>query len=153
MPTAEKLWKQVGKWRALERMQQLSPSGSLALVVWGPYSLDSSLLGSLKKAKDQRGNERGERSRLGFSPGFVRRAPPWPVRAAAEVLGDSPAALLAAHRAAPVKLAVAAGHGLGAALLYRQPAVPAESAAAAALPAAQGPAAPQALSAFGAQQP
>ena len=43
------LWKQVGKWRALERMQQLSPSGSLALVVWGPYSLDSSLLGSLKK--------------------------------------------------------------------------------------------------------
>ena len=83
----------------------------------------------------------------------MRRAPRWPVRAAAEVLGDSPAALLAADRAAPVKLAVATGHGLGTALLYRQPAVPAESTAAAALPAAQGPAAPQALSAFGAQQP
>ena len=83
----------------------------------------------------------------------MRRAPTWPVRAAAEVLGDSPAALLAADRAAPVKLAVATGHGLGAALLYRQPAVSAESTAAAALPAAQGPAAPQALSAFGAQQP
>ena len=148
------LWKQVGKWRALERMQQLSPSGSLALVVWGPYSLDSSLLGSLKKKKPRTNREtRGERSLLGFSPGFVRRAPAWPVRAAAEVLGDSPAALLAADRAAPVKLAIATGHGLGAALLYRQPAVPAESTAAAALPAAQGPAAPQALSAFGAQQP
>lgn len=70
MLTAEELWKQVGKWRALERMQQLSPSGSLALVVWGPYSLDSSLLGSLKKknkAKDQPGNKRGEESLRVFS--------------------------------------------------------------------------------------
>lgn len=38
----------------------------------------------------------------------MRRAPPWPLRAATEVLGDSPAALLAADSAAPVELAVAA---------------------------------------------
>lgn len=82
----------------------------------------------------------------------MRRAPPRPLRAATEVLGDPPAALLAADSAAPVELAVAAGHGLGATFLHRQPAVPAQPAAAAALPAAQGPPAPQALSAFGAQQ-
>ena len=40
------------------------PLGSLALVVWGPYSLDSSLLGSLKKSKDQRGNEKREEESL-----------------------------------------------------------------------------------------
>lgn len=83
----------------------------------------------------------------------MRGAPPRPCGAAAEVFGDPAAALLAADRAAPVELAVAAGHGLGAALLHRQPAVPAEPAAAAALPAAQGPPAPQALSAFRPQQP
>lgn len=94
----------------------------------------------------------GKRRPLGFSHGFVRRAPPRPLGAATEVLGDSPAALLAADRAAPVELAVATGHGLCAALLHRQPAVPTEPAAAAALPAAQGPPASQALSAFGAQQ-
>lgn len=38
----------------------------------------------------------------------MRRAPAWPLRAATEVLGDSPAALLASDSAAPVKLAVAA---------------------------------------------
>lgn len=102
MPTAEKLWKQAGKWRAPERMQQLSPSGSLALVVWGPHSLDSSLLGSQKSQGPKGKQERGEES-LRFSPGFVRRAPRGR-SAAAEVLGDSPAALLAADRAAPVKL-------------------------------------------------
>lgn len=82
----------------------------------------------------------------------MSRAPRRPLRATAEVFGNPPAALLAADRAAPVELAVAAGHCLRAALLHRQAAVAAEPTAAATLPAAQGPAAPQALSAFGAQQ-
>lgn len=97
----------------------LSLSGSLALVVWGPYSLDSSTAGVSKRSQGQIGKGEWGRGPLGFSPGFVCRAPPRPVRATAEVLGDPAAALLAADRAAPVELAVAAGHGLGAALLHR----------------------------------
>lgn len=126
---------------------------SLPLGAGGEHSLVSSITGVSKRSQGQmekRGG--GDRSPSGFSPGFVRRAPPRSLGAAAEVLGNAPAALLAADRAAPVELAVAAGHGLGAALLHRQAAVPAEPAAAAALPAAQGPAAPQALSALGTQQ-
>lgn len=90
---------------------------------------------------------------LGVLPGFVRSASRRPLCAAAKVLGDPPAALLAADCAAPMKLAVAAGHCLGAALLHREPAVPAQPATTAALPATQGAPAPQTLSTLGAQQP
>ena len=153
MPTAEKLGNRLESGE-LRRECSSSPLGIPGLGSVGslfPRFLTTGV--SKKRPRTNGETRRGKRTRLGFSPRFVRRAPTWPVRAAAEVLGDSPAALLAADRAAPVKLAVATGHGLGAALLYRQPAVSAESTAAAALPAAQGPAAPQALSAFGAQQP
>lgn len=130
----------------------MSFSGSLGLGVRGLHSLGSSITGVSKRSQEKWGNVQGEERPLGFSHGFVRRAPQRPFRAATEVLGDSPSALLAADGAAPVELAVAAGHRLGAALLHRQPAVPTEPAAAAAFPAAQGPPASQALSPFGAKQ-
>lgn len=65
-----------------------------------------------------------------------------------EVLGDPFAALLTAHGAAPVELAVAAGHHLGSPLLHRQPTVPTQSPTAPLLPLAECFAPLQALSAL-----
>lgn len=72
------------------------------------------------------------------------------VAAGAEVLGHQRPALLAAHGAAPLEPAVAAGHHLGPALLHAQPALGAEPPAAPLLPLRQVPAALQALAALGA---
>lgn len=70
-----------------------------------------------------------------------------------EVLGDALAALLAPHGAAPVELAVAAGHHLSSPLLHRQPAVPTQPPAAPLLPLVECLAPLQALPALRAQQP
>lgn len=70
-----------------------------------------------------------------------------------EVLGDTFAALLAAHGAAPVELAVAAGHHLSSPLFHCQPAVPTQPPAAPLLPLAERLAPLQALPALRAQQP
>lgn len=72
------------------------------------------------------------------------------VAAGAEVLGHQCPALLAAHGAAPVELAVAAGHHLGPALLHPQPALGAEPPAAPLLPLREVLAGLQALAALGA---
>lgn len=128
------------RWRPRPPPVRIAGLGSARSPIWVPLFPGTN-------------REGGRRRPLGFLPRFVRSASRRPLGTAAEVLGDPPAALLAADRAAPVKLAVAAGHRLGAALLHRQPAVPAQSAAAAPLPAAQGAPAPQTLSALGALQP
>lgn len=70
----------------------------------------------------------------------------------AEVLGHRLPALVALDRAAPVELAVAAGHHLGLALLHGQPALSAQPLAAPLLPLAQSLALLEALAALGARQ-
>lgn len=72
------------------------------------------------------------------------------VAAGAEVLGHQRPALLAAHRAAPVELAVAAGHHLCPPLLHPQAALGAEPPAAPLLPLREVLAGLQALAALGA---
>lgn len=97
------------------------------------------------------------RGKLEFSLELAAgRATPAPLPlllADAEVLGDPLAALLAPHGAAPVELAIAAGHHLSSPLLHRQPAVPAQPPAAPLLPLAERLAPLQALPALCAQQP
>lgn len=70
----------------------------------------------------------------------------------AVVFGHSLAALIALDGAAPVKLAVAAGHHLSPALLYSQATLPTEPLAAPLLPLAQVLALLDALAPFGARQ-
>lgn len=72
------------------------------------------------------------------------------ITAGAEVLGHQRPALLAAHRAAPVELAVAAGHHLRPPLLHPQAALGAEPPAAPLLPLREVLAGLQALAALGA---
>lgn len=72
------------------------------------------------------------------------------VAAGAEVLGHQRPALLATHRAAPVELAIAAGHHLCPALLHPQAALGAQPPAAPLLPLGEVLAGLQALAALGA---
>lgn len=90
---------------------------------------------------------------LELAAGSATPAPLALLLADTEVLGDPFAALLAAHGAAPVELAVAAGHHLSSPLLHRQPTVPAQPPAAPLLPLAERLALLQALPTFRTQQP